>query len=469
MPSFETTPIELDDGLVIGRYQHKQHKKPYWYARMLWQGKRQYAFKSTKVEYEESEASKRLASRAARKLFKDFNRKADAGLNPKAENTISSVAEEYFKHISDLAKKNDSRIKRGLNPLYEVDGGRGFYSSEKCESIRTILFGESVNSKRINKKKPAKFLNSFWRTLKTEEIANIDPRELDKFNDWAIKHNSWSPNRRLRVITEIRHIFRYAYSKGYVNSIPSPKRPRENLKGRARRNLTYEEWKLILDFARKNYEQYQPTNGASKYLKDSALQFWAWLNLISWSGIRPPSGKPKKNLFRWDDIRVEGKKRTMVRNDKTKYEAVIMPEAYPFLDFLRDFQIKRDLKDCEFMFAHTRDRDGSFKKGDPILTFRNAWEVALKETGLWEDWGTSANQKLVPYSLRGFYITMRIRKGDVPLITLANNLGSSVRMLEQSYYAFDAMEDFDTLVANSGIANLAKVKYDDDGYPIIKT
>ncbi len=107
--------------------------KTSWYARMYWASARDYSFKSTKVEYEQGKASERLASRAARKLFKEFKRKSDAGLNPKIENKISDVAKEYFKHISNLAKKNDSRIKRGLNPLYEVDGGKGYFSSEKCE------------------------------------------------------------------------------------------------------------------------------------------------------------------------------------------------------------------------------------------------------------------------------------------------------------------------------------------------
>ena len=32
----------------------------------------------------------------------------------------------------------------------------------------------------------------------------------------------------------------------------------------------------------------------------------------------------------------------------------------------------------------------------------------LKGLGLWEDWGTAQSEKLVPYSLRGFFITMSL-------------------------------------------------------------
>ena len=69
----------------------------------------------------------------------------------------------------------------------------------------------------------------------------------------------------------------------------------------------------------------------------------------------------------------------------------------------------------------------------------------LRELGYWEEWGTSPTDKLVPYSLRGFAITMAIREG-VPAITLAASLGTSVRMLEQTYYDFMPEAEFDTLV-----------------------
>lgn len=90
----------------------------------------------------------------------------------------------------------------------------------------------------------------------------------------------------------------------------------------------------------------------------------------------------------------------------------------------------------------------------------------LKDLGYWEEWGTSPTDKLVPYSLRGFAITMAIREG-VPAITLAASLGTSVRMLEQTYYDFMPEAEFDTLVRMSGSEIKKAVKYDKDGYPIL--
>lgn len=90
----------------------------------------------------------------------------------------------------------------------------------------------------------------------------------------------------------------------------------------------------------------------------------------------------------------------------------------------------------------------------------------LRDLGYWEDWGTSPTDKLVPYSLRGFAITMAIREG-VPAITLARSLGTSVRMLEQTYYDFLPEAEFDTLVRMSGSEITNAVKYDEAGFPIL--
>ena len=61
---------------------------------------------------------------------------------------------------------------------------------------------------------------------------------------------------------------------------------------------------------------------------------------------------------------------------------------------------------------------------------------------------------------------MAIRKG-VPAITLARSLGTSVRMLEQTYYDFFPEAEFDTLVRMSGSEIRNAVKYDDAGFPIL--
>ena len=213
----------------------------------------------------------------------------------------------------------------------------------------------------------------------------------------------------------------------------------------------------------------EPTNLRATHNKDAALQFWCWLNFVSWTGFRPPSGSVEKNLPRWSDIKItEDGKRILERRDKVRggYKCPISPRAYKFLDFLKKHQEENGLEDCEWIFAHTRSRAGSHEKGDPIKSFKTPWQNMLKELGLWKDWGTSPTEKLVPYSLRGFAITMAI-KDEVPVITLAKSLGTSVKMIEQTYYNFLPEQEFETLVRMSGVEITEAVKYDENGYPIL--
>ena len=164
----------------------------------------------------------------------------------------------------------------------------------------------------------------------------------------------------------IRMIWRFAFDEGWTDFIPSPFRPPAKLQERARRNLQEEEWLKMVYWAKENYNQIQPTNKAAQYFKDSAFQFWVWLNVISWSGVRPSVGRVEKNLLRWEDI-VDGPNKTRIiqRRDKTQYEAAILPNCYPLLDGLKRWQKDKGLEDCPYLFAHTRDKKGFGRKATP--------------------------------------------------------------------------------------------------------
>jgi hypothetical protein len=177
---------------------------------------------------------------------------------------------------------------------------------------------------------------------------------LDTFFEWSREHKYWSPPWTNRVITQILMIRLYGRGNGWaeLKLLPSP--AKENHKERARRNLREEEWRTMMNFAREKYELAGEEKRVSRIDKGSALQFWAWLKLISWTGVRPPSDAVKKNLICWDGIRyTQDGGRILVRTDKTDCNAPILERAYDYLDFLRVFQVKRGLVDCEWMFAHT--------------------------------------------------------------------------------------------------------------------
>jgi len=91
----------------------------------------------------------------------------------------------------------------------------------------------------------------------------------------------------------------------------------------------------------------------------------------------------------------------------------------------------------------------------------------LKALDLWLPWGTPQSEKLVPYAMRGFHITMSLREG-IDARKLAKSLGTSVRMIDQTYDDFQTEAEMDELTRRSGIAEIGKVKWDENGYPILR-
>ena len=452
MPNF--TPVEpLDDGCVLG--YSVSRKRAVWYVRMYWKDGNppQSVYKSCGVPYEESKASRNKAKRKANQLWKDHLTAVVAGDSPIKAKSVKSVADDYKKQYRWWANENERLGKE----IYIVKGTRvvkghsPYWTTAKADKADNIL----------------QHLDDFWETLPNQDFRKITQRDLSRFSEWAAINRDWSPSWTHQNITQIRMIWRYAFDEGLTDFIPSPFRPPAQTAERAGRSLQADEWLKMVYYAKEKYESIEPTNKSAQYNKDAALQFWVWLNFVSWTGFRPPSGKVIKNLPQWNDLKeTKSGDLILVRRDKTQYEAPVFKEAHEYLDFLRNFQRQREI-DSPYIFAHSRDKAGVHRKGDPIKSFRKQWETMLKETELWDgEWGLERSEKLVPYSLRGFFITMSLNRG-VDVRKLAKSLGTSVRVIDQTYDDFQTERELDELLKGSGVADLKKVSYDEIGYPIL--
>ena len=91
----------------------------------------------------------------------------------------------------------------------------------------------------------------------------------------------------------------------------------------------------------------------------------------------------------------------------------------------------------------------------------------LIDLGLDMPKGTMQKDKLVPYSLRGYYITMRLRYGKgLSIDKLALSCGTSSRIIRQAYYDFSSEKEYDELTANRSDYEDAfpEVKFDKKGF-----
>ena len=470
MPKFVEPPLYINDFAAIGGVKSKN--KTVWYIRMYWKEGKTPHYKSLKVPFEKGSASQKEAMKAGIAKYQDFLAKVSIGLSPTTTTDVFAIADEYFKTIWQRAVENDQLLAETppKRPKWAVKGGKGYYSVKRCEQIADLLV-YLVGTKERNRKIAT---SGFFATLPTSDIASITFNQLEGFDDWMNDNFTLSPSRRAKMITQIRMIWRYAREKGYVNWVPNPTRPPQELKERARRNLKEEEWEMMRAWAINQIKTLERDIYARKEQRDIAQQFYLWFQVISWTGVRPPNGSTNKNFLRWKSyrqikIKGESEKRLFERDEKGhEYTATIHPRGWRYFDALEAFHKNRGTYSDEgYLFAHTHPRENTYEVGDPISNFYKQWRKMLLELGLDMPKGTPQNQCLVPYSLRGYYITMRLRYGKVNIDKLAIAVGSSRAMILQAYYDFSSEKEYDELNQGFGVEEDAPgVEFSEDGFLI---
>jgi hypothetical protein len=467
MPTLETI-TDLGDGLAVGIHRKKNPKtgeigNPRWYSRHYFPGEAGSHYISLRLEATAGFDNFREAEKRARENHRLQRIKHETGAEQTSPLDIHHIQAKYLQHWYSQALINEQRrsdheyagFKGEPLNLIEVDHGRGHYSKSRYDALVRLLAN----------------ITPFWDTLPTTTITDITNRQLDGFLPWARRHFDWSPNRILRHITQIRMIWHFAKDEGIVDLVPSPKRPRDDIKKRKRRCFTETEYKLLVDWAEKNYQKITvKEDGQYQERKDMAFQFLCFVQFCAWIGYRPPAGAVKKNLLRWDSYKIvnegeENEQRYLTRyNEKgvDKYTATIGKEVWALFDALRELYKARQIEDTEFIFAHTFDNGERWEVGSPILNFKKTWARALQELELDTD-SDERRHRLTPYSLRSYHITMRIRYGNVNIYDLAMSLGTSMRMVQDAYDDYSTEAKWDVLTAGQMADRDYALKTDPNG------
>ncbi|MBT7283817.1 MAG: hypothetical protein HN834_00025 [Rhodospirillaceae bacterium] len=102
--------------------------------------------------------------------------------------------------------------------------------------------------------------------------------------------------------------------------------------------------------------------------------------------------------------------------------------------------IKTTLSNIRGLTHRTDDEDYVFatQMGKPMNGFSPMFTKFLNECGLLY---TSDERRRVLYSIRHYYTNMTIKKDNLPMIVIAQNMGTSLEMIED-YYADNMVEDF---------------------------
>jgi len=482
---------EIHQDLVVGVVTSAAGVQT-WYARCYWRTEKKPFYKSTKIRFEGSNADRQAAIKKARAIYDEFYGKVKRGLSPTASHTLRDTLRTYIEARRIEAAENDERISAGLEPA-STKYGRGYLDKTSIEDVIKQTNVIKLFFEDVEFFKEKQLISSSSKPLLDRDIGYIENRVVNLFPEWASKQpERWSPSRIAKFISRIQHIWRLARDDGLTLIVATPQRPKQRLKERARRHLKEEEYSRIIKFANDKWKSIKSEIPIEiKTLKDkskqnnldSAFQFYAFLMLISYSGIRPWNGSVDKNLPRWQDYQIidrgkgygKGELRTLKRNEKDhRYNAIIMPEAWAVLDALEELHTKRGIyRKDGYMFAHTRPWGEKRPKGSPILEFRKQFESMIKaldeETRkrtdiyasekkyLYLD-GKSPVEKIVPYSLRGYFISCRLRYGEMSVDKIAQACGTSAEMIRITYNDFIVEKEFDLLTSGTQFKETIKIE-----------
>lgn len=431
------------DGCRIGVLEGKNGKPDRWYVYMYFEGQNA-KYESLKLEYLEGNA-KNLQEAVNRALSKwrPLKDKHERGLPAFASYTLKGLRYSFFKDAEERVKENEELLAKGLTPVHIVKGGRGYWSRDSFNKALSL----------------DKNLAAFFETFRVDDITKVKPYELNGFLDWSYRvYPTWAPSTRNKHLTLIRQMWRYAIAKGWIHdAVPVLDRARADIPNRRRMQMTTEDFILLRD---KSLQKIVNGDEKNQWF-DLNFQFHHFIMIMSWCGIRVPSGKTEHTCPKWSDYIVDidpdtGEERRYLFRPKEKtakpYFANIHPESWQNWDALKAFHINRGTYDDNgFIFVHTHDQAkgegrGAFSKGDRITNWNGQWRQLCKSCG-WDFENKPASQRYSLYSLRGFYISNTVNNNlEVPIEVIARSVGTSPSQIEETYLKQDRGAVFDRVI-----------------------
>lgn len=273
-------------------------------------------------------------------------------------------------------------------------------------------------------------------------INNINYQALDEFDEWRLDNMKKAPSQSTLMThnAALNRVLDEAVMRGYLNDITRPKLEAKGKSGDRRPAFDLEEVKRLI----KAFEGW-PERGKSTHLINSRFLLRDYVFCLLDTGARPGVelfGMKWRQIefaldFRSVVMRVSGK--TGARQILGMERTVIALKAIADRNYsvkTIDALITLTKTSSEFIFR-TPD------KINPIGSFQRTFTILLRENNLLVDPKTEQNR--VFYSLRHTYATLALTNDNVPIHTLARQMGTSVLMIEKHYSHLSVIQAIDQL------------------------
>jgi integrase len=273
-------------------------------------------------------------------------------------------------------------------------------------------------------------------------ITNINYQALDEFDEWRLDNMKKAPTQSTLMThnAALNRVLDEAVMRGYLNDITRPKLEAKGKSGDRRPAFDLEEVKRLI----KAFEGW-PERGKNQHLIECRFLLRDYVFCLLDTGARPGVelfGMKWRQIefaldFRSVVMRVSGK--TGARQILGMERTVIALKAIAYRNYsvkTFDALITLTKTSSEFIFR-TPD------KINPIGSFQRTFTILLRENNLLVDPKTEQNR--VFYSLRHTYATLALTNDNVPIHTLARQMGTSVLMIEKHYSHLSVIQAIDQL------------------------
>mgnify|MGYP000633950903 CR=1 FL=1 len=407
---------DLEDG-ELQIYVRSDTRKPLWHARTSNPAGKGYLTKSLKT------VNKEKAAKRAKDWYDEVRFKHKHGLNLRTK----SVPQICALYLQDLEKQLEAE-GRSLRPLRDYKPiveryVKGYFKNRRIDTITN--------------KDVAAFKDwcvTYWTSGPgSQEKSKIYYRDGKRIVAPRPKHRAMTASGMTNVFTVLRGVFKTAERHDAIRSADIPTitlrqrggRKRGQEDNNARAAFSRDEYVKLYRFLR-----YWHKTGKTDEHKHRKELLKDYVLILVNSGIRPGT---ESDGLRWkhvkpfiDDWGTE--QITMTVSGKTgSRDLVPMPRTKIYLDRIkarRREELGHDPSPDEYVFCLP---DGTEVKQDYL---RQLFKKALKEAGLLQD---AEGRSRTLYSCRHTYATFRILYGRVSVYTLAENMGTSVKMISEHY------------------------------------
>ncbi|MAH74107.1 MAG: hypothetical protein CBC09_08605 [Cellvibrionales bacterium TMED49] len=294
-----------------------------------------------------------------------------------------------------------------------------------------------VGEKRIEEEQ--RFLETYFCTfMKDKKLSDVTKGAVNQFVDWRVKNykkiryknsnisKKPSENYMRKNVLTIRKFYNWCTDQGWCKEIRDFDLPKQKINRRP--HFDDADYLKLSRNLREHEKEGKTAEGGYKWRERFLLR--NYVLILANTGLR--SGEARN--LKWKDVtsqeRLEDGKvvKDILLNVDGKTgsrQVVANPNVKSPLENLyrnREEELKSRPNKNEPVFAN--------RKGEEIKSFKKSFEHLLTKYDLLHD---NKGDKRTIYSLRHTYATYRINEG-VSITDLSNNMGTSVKMIEQHYY-----------------------------------